>query len=105
MKKEAPMQDILSTLNTLHRPPLLIRAARIGVSDYRRDAQLRRHLGDAPLPCCATALARLIEIEIQLERARQESAAEYSAARHVDILIAMLGEARLIRAALEMPVS
>ncbi len=99
------MQDILSTMNALRRPPLLIRAARIGVPDYRRDTHLRRHLGYGQLPCCAAALGRLIEIEDQLERARCERATEYSVARHVDILIAMMGEARLIRAALEVPVA
>ncbi|NCQ23494.1 MAG: hypothetical protein COW54_04235 [Rhodobacteraceae bacterium CG17_big_fil_post_rev_8_21_14_2_50_63_15] len=97
------MKDILSTLNTLRRPPLLIRAARLGVSEYRRDVHLRRHLGPGQLPRCAAALERLIEIESDLDRARQERAVDYSAARHVDVLIAMMSEARFLRAALEMP--
>lgn len=97
------MQDILSTLNSLRRPPLLIRAARIGMKNYRRDVHLRRHLGYGPLPRCAAALAPLIRIEADLDRARQTRATEYSVARHVDVLIAMMAEARLLCAAEAAP--
>lgn len=97
------MQDILSTFHGLRRPPLLIRAARIGLPDYRRDLHLRRHLGYGPVPCCAAALARLIEIEADLDHSRQICATDYCVARHVDVLIAILGEARLLRASQEVP--
>lgn len=97
------MQDILSTLNSLRRPPLLIRAARIGLPDYRRDVHLRRHLGYGPLPRSAAALALLMGIEADLDRARQARATEYSVARHVDVLIAMMAEARLLCAAAPAP--
>lgn len=98
------MQDILSTLNCLRRPPLLLRAARIGMPDYRRDVHLRRHLGYGPVPRCAAALARLIEIEADLDRARQIRATEYSVARHVDVLIAVMAEAQLLCASEAEPV-
>ena len=39
------MNDLLMKLDTLKRPRLLIRAARIGMAEYRRDVHLRRHLG------------------------------------------------------------
>ena len=39
------MQDILSLLSSLRRPRLLIRAARIGADDYRREHHLWRILG------------------------------------------------------------
>ncbi|MEL7088895.1 MAG: DUF6477 family protein, partial [Planctomycetota bacterium] len=39
------MQDVLTMLQCLHRPRLLMRAARIGAEDYRRAAHLPRLLG------------------------------------------------------------
>ena len=84
------MQDVL-------RPHLLIRAARIGAADYRRDAHLRRHFGYGALPRSAAALARLTEMEEELNQQRHSDRTRYSATRHVEILIAMLGEARILR--------
>ena len=92
------MQDILSTLTAMRRPRLLIRAARIGVADYRRSVHLRRHIGLGPLPQSGAALMQLIEIEAELNAQRRAASAGYSAARHVEILIAMMGEARILRA-------
>ncbi len=54
------MHDILGTLRALRRPPLLIRAARIGLQDYRREVHLRRLLRVGPLPQSPTALIRLL---------------------------------------------
>ena len=44
------MQDVLTILQQLQRPRLLMRAARIGAMDYRRSAQLPRLLGYDQLP-------------------------------------------------------
>jgi hypothetical protein len=97
------MQDILSTLDALRRPPLLIRAARIGVVEYNRAVHLPRHLGHATAPRPRDALLRLMDIEAGLERDRTERATGYRAARHVEVLIAILGEARLLRAGQTAP--
>lgn len=93
------MKDMLALLNTLRRPRLLIRAARIGAQDYRRGAHLRRHLGYGPLPKSPAALRQLAEIEAALDEQRRLQDAGYSPTRHVEILIAMMGEARILRAA------
>lgn len=93
------MQDIQSTLSGLRRPRLLIRAARIGVQGYRRDVHLRRHFGYGPLPRTGSALVQLIEMEAAHDRMRLGGDAAYSHARHVDLLIAMMGEARILRTA------
>lgn len=92
------MKDMFALLNTLRRPQLLIRAARIGAQDYRRAAHLRRHLGYGPLPQSASALRQLVEMEAALDDQRRRSDAAYSPIRHVEILIAMMGEARILRA-------
>ncbi|MEM8775020.1 MAG: DUF6477 family protein [Pseudomonadota bacterium] len=91
------MQDLLTTLNKLKRPRLLINAARIGMTEYRRESHLQRHLGGETLPQSSEALARLLELEVDMNTKRRESAAGYSVSRHVDILIAMMNEARLLR--------
>ncbi|MGI3211005.1 DUF6477 family protein [Roseovarius tibetensis] len=91
------MQDVLTALGGLRRPPLLIRAARIGMAHYNRSVHLARHLGDGPLPRAGDALMRLMEIEAGLECDRKDRATFYRAARHVDLLIAMMGEARHLR--------
>jgi len=92
------MKHILTLLNDLRRPAILIRAARIGAQDYRRETLLRRQLGYGKLPRPGEALTRLMDIEQDLESQRQADAAGYSATRHVEVLIAMMGEARILRA-------
>ncbi|MEX0369157.1 MAG: DUF6477 family protein [Tateyamaria sp.] len=93
------MQDILSMLGALRRPRLLMRAARIGAEDYRRSAHLPRLLGYGQLPRHGAALIRLIEIEGELNAQRVSDDSSYSLLRHIDILIAIVGEARILRAA------
>ena len=91
------MQDIISRLNTLHRPSLLMRAARIGAESYCRASHLRRLLGCSALPRSGPALMHLIEIEAELNDQRKMADASYCLVRHVEVVIAMIGEARVLR--------
>jgi hypothetical protein len=93
------MKDILGMLNDLRRPRLLIRAARIGAQDYRRNPHLHRVLGYGALPRTGAALMRLVEIESVLDDQRRLDNAAYSVSRHVEVLTAIMGEARLLREA------
>lgn len=97
------MQDILAMLNRLRRPRLLIRAARLGARDYARDRHLKRLLGYGALPRPGVALMRLMELERDLNDRRREDDAGYSLPRHIDLLIAMIGEAQLIAATRAQP--
>lgn len=90
------MQDVLTRLAALRRPTLLMQAARIGAPEYRRDRRLRRYFGIGPLPGPAEALVRLIEIESWQDEGRRAGDAGYSPVRHVDTMIAVLGEAALL---------
>lgn len=90
------MQDLMSMLNSLRRPRLLIRTARIGARDYVRDRHLRRILGYGALPRSAEAVMKLMEIERGLDDQRRADDAGYSLTRHLDVLIAMMGEAQLL---------
>ena len=99
------MQDLLTMLNTLRRPRLLIRAARHGTQDYSRNRHLQRLLGYGRLPRHAPALMQLIDIEGTVNQQRRDGDAGYSLPHHLDILIAMMGEAQLLHATRPAPIS
>ncbi|MBL4812511.1 MAG: hypothetical protein JKX69_09205 [Rhodobacteraceae bacterium] len=94
------MQDLLSMISHLDRPKILVQAARFGVNDYRRGKHLTRLLqcGSAPRP--GNAVIQLMEREHDMNALRVCSAPDYSIAGHIELLIALLGEARMLRAAL-----
>lgn len=93
--------SIFETISCTRRPRLLLRTARIGLQDYRRESDLRRilHLPAAPPPGPAT-LHALIELEAGLEAARQRPAhttgEAWRPARHVEVMIALMAEAQLM---------
>ncbi len=91
------MTDITTLLANLRRPPrLLIRAARFGLTDYNRDRDLKRVMKVTRAPSPAKAVDGLIETEARMEATRQAGDASYSVARHVEVLIALMAEARLL---------
>ncbi|MEM7088673.1 MAG: DUF6477 family protein [Pseudomonadota bacterium] len=92
------MQDLMTMITSLRRPRLLARAARLGARDYNRDRHLQRILGYGTLPASGAALIRLLDIEREVNMQRKEEDAGYSLARHLDLLIAVLGEAQLYQA-------
>lgn len=90
------MTDFSAVLKDLRRPQLLIRAARHGLCDYRRDRDLRRLMRLSTLPSPDRALGALVAEEAEIERNRQSGDARYSVARHIEILIALMAEFRLL---------
>lgn len=92
------MQDVFSRVTMLRRPRILSRAARLGAGSYCRQRDLRRVLGYGNLPKPAAAVMRLLEMESALNAARKAGEAGYSMIRHVDVLIALAGEAGYLRA-------
>lgn len=106
-----PRDAIVSVFDTLaktRRPRLLLRTARIGLQEYRRESDLRRvlRLPAAPPPGPATVRA-LIELEAQIEAQRLRPAHgigdTWRPVRHVEVMIALLAEARLMAEAMAMP--
>jgi len=90
------MTDLIDALSRLKRPRMLIRAAHHGLQEYNRNRDLRRLLaGAAPAP--REAVERLMREEQDLDSARKDGRATYSVARHVDVMIAILAEMRLLR--------
>lgn len=94
------MTDFRAILANLRRPRLLIRAARFGLEDYRRDRDLRRIL-PASLPVEAT-VSQLLQEEARLETIRVAGAQDYPMARHIEVLIALMAEVRLLPRRLAM---
>ncbi len=92
------MQDLLTQLSNLRRPRLLIRAARIGADTYRRESRLPRLLGYGVMPRTGPALVRLMAMEADMNAQRENGDACYSVAAHVELLTAVMGESRLLRA-------
>ncbi|WP_373050853.1 DUF6477 family protein [Thalassovita aquimarina] len=94
------MTDVFGMLRRMKRPGLLIRAARNGADQYNRNEHLARLLEIEALPRSGLGLIQLIEIERDLNLQRQSDRCRYSCARHVEVLIVIMGEARLLRASL-----
>ncbi len=90
------MTDIMQILSKLRRPRLLIRAARFGMVDYNRERDLKRLIREPSAPTPVRALTRLLSEEAEMEETRTNGDASYSVARHVDILIVLMSEARLL---------
>lgn len=88
------MTDFRSLLSDLRRPGLLIRAARFGLSDYRRERDLKR-LVATPLSAEGT-VSHLLGEEERMEQNRQSGDAAYSVSRHIEVLIALMAEVRLL---------
>ena len=64
------------------------------LADYRRERDLRRIV--APLSTPERTLPHLVEEEDRLEAIRQSGDAGYSVARHIEVLIALMAEVRLL---------
>ncbi len=91
------MIDYRALLLDMRRPRLLVRAARHGLQDYRRERDLRRLLGPGHATSPEVTMAFLLSEEEQVEATRRDGTAGYSIARHIDLLIALMAEARLHR--------
>lgn len=91
------MQDLFSQLAALRRPRILMRAARIGADDYRRDVHLPRLLGSSAPKRHGPAVIQLMEIEATLNDQRLNEGSGYNMLSHVEVMIALVGEARALR--------
>ena len=90
------MTDLFLRFSALRRPRLLVRAARFGQQDYRRERELKRVLRCADTPRPVTAVSSLLIEEARLEEARLTHDATYNVVRHVDVLICLMAEVQLL---------
>ncbi|SDW91325.1 DUF6477 family protein [Litoreibacter albidus] len=92
------MTDLTRQLTDLRRPRLLVRAARHGLSSYRRTRDLQRIAGQAQSATPQTVVESLIHQEDQIEQARLAGDGTYSANKHIEVLIALMAESRTLPA-------
>ena len=86
--------DARARVSAKMRP--LIRAARIGAEEFRRDRDLKRLLRVVSVPKPGKGMRRLLDIEQSLEETRSTGNATYSITRHVEILAALITEASFL---------
>jgi hypothetical protein len=89
------MADPMTHIATLRRPRLLIRAARHGQANYSRERTLARVLTQ-PQTSADDVLNDLMQTEARIEATRTNGDIAYSVARHIEVLIALMGEAALM---------
>ena len=92
------MTNLSDVLGSVRRPKILIRAARAGVTDYRRDRDLKRLLRQAKSAPAQQAIEPLLAEEGRLEATRTASDRAYNMQRHVAVLTAIIAEARSLNA-------
>jgi hypothetical protein len=97
-KKGPMMTDLATILSAVRRPKILVRAARAGVIDYRRERDLKRLLKSGKAGAPQQAIGTLLAEETRLESNRTSGEATYSIQRHVAVLTAIIAEARLLPA-------
>lgn len=92
------MLDIQTLVAQLTRPRLLVRAARFGIDEFRRDRDLPRLLKCEKVPRSGDAIMQLMDVESELNVQMRQKAPEYTVARHIDVLTAIMSEARTLAA-------
>lgn len=90
------MADPISFLKTLRRPRLLVQAARLGLSEYNRDKVLRRLTRGTAATSAKGTVHSLLAVEANLEDARKRGDASYNVSRHIEVLVALLAEFRIL---------
>ena len=89
------MSDSRQILANLRRPRLLMQAARLGLGDVQRERDLLRLVSCGLSP--EATVSSLLSTEATLETTRLSGDASYSVTRHIEVLIALLAEARLLQ--------
>lgn len=79
-------------LLALRRPRILVKAARCALTDYRRDAVLRRVLKTPCLPNDMQVFTHLLTLEDEMDQLRRDGDVTYSAKRHITLLTALIAE-------------
>ncbi len=87
------MTSASDELARLNRPRTLVRAARIGLSHYRREKELAAILQVTPQG--EAIIAKLLAAEHLIEDTRRAGDRSYSPLAHIRVLTALMAEAML----------
>ena len=89
-------QDLITQLETVKRPSLLMRAARHGRNLYDRKRDLARILPQQASTLQCDIVKSLMIIEDEHEKKRHQNDAAYFVTEHVECLSALLAESVLL---------
>lgn len=84
------MTQVSAEIVNIHRPKILIQAARMCAKGYKRETMLPRLLGASS----ARVVELLREREEGLEIERHAGTGTYSAQQHVEVLSALIAESK-----------
>lgn len=87
------MRDLKISLKSLNRPEILVRAARMALTGFHRDAALTRIFGYAPTIQSKGLIEDLLEREELINTQRKTGDVTYNIARHITVLTALINEA------------
>ena len=87
------MTAITQQLESMNRPSLLVRTARIALSNFNRETVLFKIFGFELSEEPKEVLVDLIEHENELNTQRKTGDATYSIAHHISVLTAIMHEA------------
>lgn len=90
------MTNLIMRLENLRRPSLMIRAARAGAILFDRHRDLMRLGLSTCLSDPSECIGVLLRKEAELETARKLRSPSYELTRHIQVLIALIAEARLL---------
>lgn len=87
------MFDISTYLKALNRPSLLVKTAKLALTNFNRDVILERIFGYELADKPEDVIQDLIEHEREMNTQRKTGDVTYNIARHVSVLTALMHEA------------
>lgn len=83
-------------LCNVKRPKILLQAAKIGLTTYSRNRDLKRLFKVQEIPQPKQIIKRLLKNEMTLEEARRTGNAAYDMKKHIQVMTALLQEIYLL---------
>lgn len=90
------MNRLLIQVQNLKRPRILVQAAKVGAQHYQRKRYLRDHFGSAAPGTASNFVQELLAKENLHNQQRIEKSAHYRAGQHLEVMIALIAEAKLL---------
>ncbi|MFE3835723.1 DUF6477 family protein [Pseudogemmobacter sonorensis] len=87
--------DLRRAVSELRRPGILMRATRFGLAEYQRGRLLKRLTPGETRP--ERTVPRLYALEAAMEARRRQGDSIYSVSDHIEVLVALVAEASLLR--------
>ena len=97
------MLEITTQLQSLNRPSLLVRTAKIAINHFNRELILFRIFGYEVSVEPTEVIQDLIEREEEINTQRKTGDVTYNIARHISVLTALMNEAEVLLHPVDSP--